>query len=53
MHSQKLWQPRRLLATPSALTWDHGAAIAERAAALGVPVTTLPSDRLKLVQCPH
>lgn len=43
-----LWQPRRLLATPSALTWDHGTSIATRATALGVSVTTLPSDRLKL-----
>ncbi|MDQ0839154.1 spore photoproduct lyase family protein [Sphingomonas faeni] len=46
--SSRLWQPKRLLATPSALTWDHGAEIAARATALGVPVTTLPSDRLKL-----
>jgi spore photoproduct lyase len=44
----RLWQPKRLLATPSALTWEHGAEIAARATALGVPVTTLPSDRLKL-----
>ena len=44
----RLWQPKRLLATPSALTWDHGAEIAARATALGVPVMTLPSDRLKL-----
>ncbi|MGU3389683.1 spore photoproduct lyase family protein [Sphingomonas sp. M1A8_2b] len=44
----RLWQPKRLLATPSALTWEHGAEIAARATVLGVPVTTLPSDRLKL-----
>ncbi len=44
----RLWQPKRLLATPSALTWEHGAEIAARATARGVPVTTLPSDRLKL-----
>jgi spore photoproduct lyase len=44
----RLWQPKRLLATPSALTWEHGAEIAARATALGVPVTTLLSDRLKL-----
>jgi len=28
--------------------WDHGRAIAERAGALGVPVTELPGDRLQL-----
>jgi spore photoproduct lyase len=30
------------------MAWDHGRAIAERAAALGVEVTTLASDRLAL-----
>ena len=30
------------------MAWDHGRAIAERAAALGVPVEALPSDRLTL-----
>jgi spore photoproduct lyase len=44
----RLWQPKRLLSTPSALTWEHGAEVVARATALGVPVTTLPSDRLKL-----
>jgi spore photoproduct lyase len=34
--------------TRSALAWEHGRAIAERAAELGVPVTELPSDRLIL-----
>lgn len=48
MRSQKLWRPSRLLATPSALTWDHGAEIVARATTLDVPVTALPSDRLKL-----
>ena len=48
MRFPKLWQPRRLLATPSALTWEHGTEIVSRATALGVPVTTLQSDRLKL-----
>ena len=42
------WRPRRILATPSALAWAHGRAIAERAAALGIDVVELPSDRLKL-----
>ena len=42
------WLPRRLLATRSALTWDHGRAIAERAAGLGVEVVELPGDRLAL-----
>lgn len=38
------WRPRRLLVTRSALGWEHGRAIAERAAALGIAVTELPSD---------
>lgn len=42
------WLPRRVLATRSALQWDHGRAIAERAAALGVEVRELPTDRLSL-----
>lgn len=42
------WLPRRLLATPSALGWAHGRAIAGRAAALGVEVVELPADRLSL-----
>ena len=46
--SPKLWLPRRVLATPSALQWEHGRAIAERAAALGVEVRELPTDRLNL-----
>ena len=44
----KLWLPRRLLATRSALGWEHGRAVAERAAALGVEVVELPGDRLTL-----
>ena len=39
----RLWQPKRLLATPSALTWEHGAEIAARATALGVPIGTVMS----------
>ena len=42
------WLPRRVLATRSALQWDHGRAIAERAAALGIEVRELPTDRLAL-----
>ena len=42
------WLPRRVLLTRSALQWDHGRAIAERAAALGVEVRELPTDRLTL-----
>lgn len=42
------WRPRRLLVTRSALTFPHGRAIAERAAALGVAVEALPGDRLSL-----
>ena len=44
----RLWTPRRLLATRSALGWAHGRAVAERAAALGVEVIELPNDRLRL-----
>jgi spore photoproduct lyase len=41
-----LWKPRRLLITPSALSWPQGANMAERAAALGAEVVRLKSDRL-------
>ncbi|MBB5692535.1 SPL family radical SAM protein [Muricoccus pecuniae] len=41
-----LWKPRRLLVTPSALSWPQGAAMAERAAALGAEVVRLKADRL-------
>ena len=40
------WTPRFVLATPSALAWEAGAAIVERAAALGSEVVRLRSDRL-------
>jgi len=43
-----LWTPRRLLLTASAAGWDHGRAMAERAAMLGVEVVELPNDRVKL-----
>jgi spore photoproduct lyase len=44
--SRPSWRPRRLLITRSARGWEHGRAIAERAANLGVPVIELPSDRV-------
>ena len=42
------WLPKRLLATKSALGWQHGRDMVERAAQLGVEVVELPSDRLAL-----
>jgi spore photoproduct lyase len=44
----KPWLPRRVLVTRSAMQWDHGRAIAERASAAGLEVETLGSDRLAL-----
>ncbi len=46
MSNFRPWVPKRVLATPSALGWAHGAAIVERAAALGAEVVQLRSDRL-------
>ena len=43
-----VWRPRRVLLTRSAREWQHGRAIAERAAAAGVEVVELASDRLAL-----
>jgi spore photoproduct lyase len=40
--------PRRLLATRSARTFDHGRQILNRAAALGIDIVELPGDRLGL-----
>ncbi|MFC0408587.1 SPL family radical SAM protein [Roseomonas elaeocarpi] len=40
------WVPRRVLVTPSALGWAHGAAVVERAAALGAEIVRLKADRL-------
>ncbi len=45
----KLWVPKRVLVTPSALGWEHGRAAAERAAALGAEVVELKADRLPAV----
>ena len=46
--SPRPWLPKRLLATKSALGWDHGRAVAARAASLGVEVVELAADRLAL-----
>ena len=40
------WIPRFVLATPSALAWPEGAAIADRAASLGAEIVRLRADRL-------
>ena len=42
----RLWVPKRVLATNAALGWREGAAMAERAAALGAEVVRLKGDRL-------
>ncbi len=44
--SARPWVPKRLLVTPSALQWPYGAAVAERAAALGTEIVRLRADRL-------
>ena len=44
----RLWRPRRVLVTRGARAWAHGMAMAERAAALGLDVVELASDRLAL-----
>jgi spore photoproduct lyase len=43
---RKLWRPKRVLVTRSALALPHGRAIAERAAQLGSTIVELPGDRL-------
>ena len=48
LKAPRLWRPRRVVVTRSALNWDHGRGIAERAAAQGLDVTELSSDRLSL-----
>ena len=40
------WIPRRVIITRSARDWEHGRAIVERAAALGVKIVDLPNDRI-------
>ncbi len=42
----RLWVPKRVLATPAALSWPQGVAMAERAAALGAEIVRLKADRL-------
>ena len=44
--NNRLWVPKRLLVTPSALEWPYGAAVVERVAALGAEVVRLRADRL-------
>ncbi|TRW13999.1 SPL family radical SAM protein [Glacieibacterium frigidum] len=44
--ASRLWRPKRVIVTRSALAWEHGRGIVERAAALGLPVEELASDRL-------
>lgn len=46
LRPHRLWVPKRVLATAAALTWREGAAMAERAAALGAEVVRLKGDRL-------
>jgi len=43
-----IWRPRRVLLTRSARRYPHALVIAERAAAHGIDVVELPSDRLAL-----
>ena len=45
-HAPKLWIPKRVLITPSALAWPMARTIAERAAALGADIVELKADRL-------
>jgi len=40
------WVPRRVLVTPSAFAWPAGAAMVERASALGSEIVRLNADRL-------
>ncbi|WP_182085389.1 spore photoproduct lyase family protein [Aureimonas sp. ME7] len=44
----RLWTPKRVLVTASALLHEHGREIAARAQALGIDVERLSSDRLPL-----
>ncbi len=48
LSGERLWRPRRVLVTKSALDWAHGRAMAERCAAAGLPVVELSGDRLGL-----
>ena len=42
----RLWTPRQVLISPEALRWEHGRAIANRAATLGCNIVELKSNRL-------
>jgi spore photoproduct lyase len=42
------WRPKRVLVTRSAREWQHGRAIVDRAALMGIEVVELPGDRLAL-----
>ncbi|WP_244639537.1 SPL family radical SAM protein [Aureimonas endophytica] len=44
----RLWRPKRVLVTPTALATGHGRAMVARAEALGLAVERLGSDRLGL-----
>ncbi len=48
VRSAKLWRPRRVVITRSALAFAHGREIAERAARLGCEVVELTTDRVVL-----
>jgi spore photoproduct lyase len=45
---RSVWIPKRVLATPDALSWPYGRTIAERAASLGADVVELKSNRVVL-----
>src|SRR3954452_12560349 len=42
----RLWIPRQVMVTPEALKWEHGRAMAERAARLGSEIVELKTNRL-------
>lgn len=44
----RLWWPKRVLITPSALAREHGRSIVDRVEAAGIPVERLSSDRLPM-----
>ena len=46
MAATRSWTPKRLLVTPSALGFEHGAAMVARAEAAGAEIVRLPADRL-------
>jgi spore photoproduct lyase len=48
LHATRLWRPKRLLITREARTWEHGLAMAERAAAAGIEIVELANNRLDL-----